>query len=99
MNNLETMRTHVQSLPTTLRYFERTQFFIDSGDPVLTKFGTDCEAIFVQSLANGEKMLNDRIVESLDKLVKKVICQVWLSVPLPSKSFSADEQWHCWLYH
>ncbi|GAU94012.1 hypothetical protein RvY_05860 [Ramazzottius varieornatus] len=72
VNNLETMRTHLQTLPTTVRYFERTQYFIDSGDPVLTKFGTDCEAIFVQSLANGEKMLNDRIVESLDKLVKKM---------------------------
>ena len=45
---------------------------MESGDPVLVKFGTDCQAILLQSLANGEKMLSDRIVESLDKLVRKV---------------------------
>ncbi|OQV24473.1 BAI1-associated protein 3 [Hypsibius exemplaris] len=92
VNNMEIMRTHIAELPNLLGYFELTKQFRESPDPALAKFGQECDAILTQSLANGEKMLTERIVKALEKLTKKMSVEIagHLSLLIRDPTHSVD---------
>lgn len=66
------MRCHFADLPSQLGLVEVTKPYRESTNPVLYKFGHDCDALLNQALTNGKKMLSDRIIKALEKLIRKV---------------------------